>query len=38
MKRFLLILFFGGILSGMNAQNSFSDDFESYTVGACIWA
>lgn len=36
MKRFLLILFFGGILSGMNAQNSFSDDFESYTVGAYL--
>ena len=36
MKRFLLILLFGGILSGINAQNSFSDNFDSYTVGAFL--
>jgi hypothetical protein len=36
MKRLLLILLFGGILSGINAQNTFSDDFEAYTVGAYL--
>lgn len=36
MKKFLLIFLFAGVLAGVNAQNSFSDDFESYTAGAFL--
>lgn len=36
MKRLLLILSFSGILIGINAQNTFSDNFDSYTVGAYL--
>jgi hypothetical protein len=36
MKRFLLIYLALIIFSGLNAQNTFSDDFEAYTVGAFL--
>ena len=36
MKRFLLILFIGGSFSGLFAQNTFSDNFDSYTAGAFL--